>query len=175
MASFAGGYIAWSTCSNHTHAQRTHCKFYKERSCYNTYQYSRPDSAFQVPLFLQGFKTAICMNDSARIRISTASSAFLFNSVTETSPLRFCCIQTCLWWEDLYLRLEIQRHMVNVRAGQQSRVIDSGLVYQLSDRAVLIFFLLFYFKLGTSLEYYNSLNHAHDSWLVPINFGALIY
>lgn len=66
--------------------------------------------------------------------------------------------------------------MVNVRAGQQSGVIDSGLVYQLSDRAILIFFfLLFYFKLGTSLEYYNSLNHACDSWLVPINFGALIY
>lgn len=43
---------------------------------------------------------------------------------------------------------------MNVRAGQQSRVIDSGLVYQLSGRAVLILLLLFYFKLGTSLEYY---------------------
>lgn len=47
--------------------------------------------------------------------------------------------------EKIILRLEIQRHMVNVRAGQQSRVIDSGLVYQLSGRAVLIFFFIILF------------------------------
>lgn len=35
--------------------------------------------------------------------------------------------------------------MVNVRAGQQSRVIDSGLVYQLSDRVLLIFLLIILF------------------------------
>ena len=33
--------------------------------------------------------------------------------------------------------------MVNERAGQQSRVIDLGLVYQLSDRVVLNFIILF--------------------------------
>lgn len=35
--------------------------------------------------------------------------------------------------------------MVNERAGQQSRVIDLGLVYQLSDRVILnfIFIILF--------------------------------
>lgn len=42
--------------------------------------------------------------------------------------------------------------MVNVRAGQQSRVIDSGLVYQLSDRAVLIFFF-YYFILSLGLHW----------------------
>jgi len=42
--------------------------------------------------------------------------------------------------------------MVNVRAGQQSGVIDSGLVYQLSDRAVLIFFF-YYFILSLGLHW----------------------
>lgn len=35
--------------------------------------------------------------------------------------------------------------MVNVRAGQQSRVIDSGLVYQLSVRVILIFLFIILF------------------------------
>ena len=41
---------------------------------------------------------------------------------------------------------------MNVRAGQQSGVIDSGLVYQLSDRAVLIFFF-YYFILSLGLHW----------------------
>lgn len=141
MASFGRGAAQHGAHTEISYTLRGHCRFYKECPCYNTYRYSEPDSAFQVPVFLQWFKRVICMNDSGRI--SASSSAFLSK---EISLLRFCCVQTCLWWKDLYLSLEIQRHMVNVRAGQQSGVIDSGLVYQLSDRAILIFFFsLFYF------------------------------
>lgn len=77
------------------------------------------------------------MNDSGRIRISASSSAFLFKR-NFTVKVLLCSNLSVM--KNLYLSLEIQRHMVNVRAGQQSRVIDSGLVYQLSDRAILIFF-----------------------------------
>lgn len=50
MASFDGGVVHHGA---HTHAQRTQCSFYKECPCYNAYRYSEPDSAFQVPVFLQ--------------------------------------------------------------------------------------------------------------------------
>lgn len=146
-----GGYEHGALAVTHMLGRQT-VKFYKVCSCYNSHQYSGPDSDFQVPIFPQWFKAAVYMNDSKGIRISASSLAFLFCSVTGTSPLRFCCVQTCLWWKDLYLRLEIQRHMVNVRAGQQSRVIDSGLVYQLSDRADLIFFF-YYFILSLGLHW----------------------
>lgn len=53
--------------------------------------------------------------------------------------------------------------MVNVRAGQQLRVIDLALLYQLSDRAVLIFLFLFsfYIKPGSSV------GHSNCLWQLP--------
>lgn len=74
-----GGVVQHGAHTEITHMlKRPQCSLCKECPRYNTYWYSESDSAFQVPVFLQWFKRAICMNDSGRIRISASSSAFLF-------------------------------------------------------------------------------------------------
>lgn len=55
MASFGrGGVVEHGAHTEITHMlKRPQWSLYKERPCYNTYRYSEPDSAFQVPVFLQ--------------------------------------------------------------------------------------------------------------------------
>lgn len=164
---------AWSSYRHHTLAQRTHCSFYEECPCYNTYRYSEPDSAFQVPVFLQWFKRAICMNDSGRIRIPASSSAFLFKRNFTVKVL--LCSNLPVMKRFIF---EFRNPETYGECESWPAIKSDWFRFGLSIKwqsNFNLFFLLFYFKLGTSLEYYNSLNHACDSWLVPINFGALIY